>query len=95
MNGEGNMKRILIFGDSVLKGVYYSGEEGRHRLYRERSGELARAGFEVTNNSVMGATVVTGEELLRRKLTDALGPEEDRSGTAVILEYGGNDCDYR
>ena len=89
------MKRILIFGDSVLKGVYYSGEEGRHRLYRERSGELARAGFEVTNNSVMGATVVTGEELLRRKLTDALGPEEDRSGTAVILEYGGNDCDYR
>ena len=89
------MKRILIFGDSILKGVYYSEEEGRHRLYRERSGELARAGLEVKNCSVMGATVVTGEELLRRKLADVLPPDGDRSDTAVILEYGGNDCDYR
>ena len=45
------MKRILIFGDSVLKGVYYSGEEGRHRLYRERSGELARAGIHLTESA--------------------------------------------
>ena len=89
------MKRILIFGDSILKGVYYSDEEGRHRLYRERTVELTRAGFEVKNCSVMGATVKTGEELLRRKLADALPAGKDRSDTAVILEYGGNDCDYR
>ena len=93
------MKRILIFGDSILKGVYYSGEEGRHRLYRERSEELRRAGLDVKNCSVMGATVTTGEELLHRKLESALRSAEDsggdRSGTSVILEYGGNDCDYR
>ena len=94
------MKRILIFGDSILKGVYFSGEEGRHRLYRERSERMREAGFEVTNCSVMGATVTTGEELLRRKLKDALcgtgrGDEADVRDTAVILEYGGNDCDYR
>ena len=90
------MKRILIFGDSILKGVYYCGEEGRHRLYRERTGELVRAGFEVKNCSVMGATVSTGEELLHRKLADVLPADgEDRSDTAVILEYGGNDCDYK
>ena len=89
------MKRILIFGDSILKGVYYSGDEGRHRLYRERSEELRRAGFDVVNCSVMGATVSTGEELLHRKLADALGEESDRENTAVVLEYGGNDCDYK
>lgn len=89
------MKRILIFGDSILKGVYYSGEEGRHRLYRERSAVLRRGGLDVKNCSVMGATVTTGEELLRRKLEDALSESGDRRDTAVILEYGGNDCDYR
>ena len=89
------MKRILIFGDSILKGVYYSGDEGRHRLYRERGAELSRAGFDVKNCSVMGATVSTGEELLHRKLADALSGDGDRSDTAVVLEYGGNDCDYK
>ena len=89
-NGEEKMKRILIFGDSILKGVYYSEEEGRHRLYRERQEEMRAAGFDVKNCSVMGATVTTGEALLHRKLAESLTDD-----SAVILEYGGNDCDYR
>lgn len=102
------MKRVLIFGDSILKGVYFSGEEGRHRLYRERSERMREAGYDVTNCSVMGATVATGEELLRRKLKDALAEtgadrvptgetkeDSESEKPVVILEFGGNDCDYR
>ncbi|MGN1345634.1 MAG: SGNH/GDSL hydrolase family protein [Eubacteriales bacterium] len=82
------MKRILIFGDSIMRGVYYSAEAGRHMLYGERTRALREAGFEVKNCSVMGATVGTGLELIQKRLTS---PASD---TTVLLEYGGNDCDY-
>ena len=86
------MKRILIFGDSVLRGVYVEEETHVHRLYRERTANLsASVGCEVKNCSVMGATVKTGEELLRRKFQ----PDADGDPATVIFEYGGNDCDYK
>ncbi len=83
------MKQILIFGDSIMRGVYYSAEHGRHKLYRERFSALREKGYAVSNCSVMGATVRTGTELLKKRLTSAT------SDTAVIFEYGGNDCDFR
>ena len=83
------MKRILIFGDSILRGVYFSEELGRHKLFGERLRSLIERGYDVKNCSVMGATVTTGEELLRRRLG------EDAEGVSVIFEYGGNDCDYK
>jgi len=83
------MKRILIFGDSIMRGVYYSSEAGRHKLYPDRFKNLINMGWEVKNCSVMGATVGTGRDLVAKRLTD---PASD---TTVIFEYGGNDCDYK
>ena len=82
------MKQLLIFGDSIMRGVYYSAEHGRHKLYRERFASLRDKGYEIKNCSVMGATISTGTDLVRRRLTN---PAED---TTVIFEYGGNDCDF-
>lgn len=82
------MKRLLIFGDSIMRGVYYSAEEGRHKVFSERFNCLKERGFEVINSSRMGATVEMGEALVKKKLTT---PAED---TTVIFEYGGNDCDF-
>ena len=83
------MKRILIFGDSIMRGVYYSEEAGRHKLYGERLGELKNAGYEVKNCSIMGATIETGLDLIKKRLT---APADE---TTVLFEYGGNDCDFR
>ena len=83
------MKQILIFGDTILKGVTYSAEAGRHKLLPGHFAGLKDMGYEVKNCSIMGATVEEGITMLRRRLTD---PASD---TAVLLEYGGNDCDYR
>ncbi len=83
------MKKVLIFGDSIMRGVYYSEEAGRHKLYRDRFALLKNRGFDVINSSSMGATVETGRDLIQRKLTI---PAED---TTVIFEYGGNDCDFK
>ena len=54
------MKRLLIFGDSIMRGVYYSAEEGRHKIFSERFNCLKERGFEVINSSRMGATVEMG-----------------------------------
>lgn len=88
------MKRILIFGDSIMRGVYYSGEAGRHKLYGERLGTLKKAGYEVKNCSIMGATVETGLELIKKRLTPDSSENMEGSETTVLLEYGGNDCDF-
>ena len=83
------MKQIYIFGDSILKGVTYSEEAGRHKLLPGRFTTLSDMGYEVKNCSVMGATVEEGITQLRRRLA------EPSSDITVLLEYGGNDCDYR
>lgn len=50
---------------------------------------LELEGFEVNNLSKMGATIDYGERVLREELTD-YDPD-----SVVLLEYGGNDCDFR
>ncbi len=83
------MKRLLIFGDSIMRGVYYSEEAGRHKMLKNRFENFKNNGIEVINSSLMGATVEVGREMMKKKLTD---PASD---TTVIFEYGGNDCDFR
>lgn len=82
------MKKIKIYGDSILKGVMYNEELKRYKLFGYRYDELAENGIEVENNCRMGATVDQGYEILKATLDDC---DED---TVVILEYGGNDCNY-
>ena len=82
------MKKIKIYGDSILKGVMYNEELKRYKLFGYRYDELAENGIEVENNCKMGATIEQGYEILKATLGDC---DED---TVVILEYGGNDCNY-
>ena len=84
------MKKLEIYGDSILRGVTYSSETGRYDLYsRNRFHELLESGIETENNSRMGATIDRGLTMLKRKLG------ENADGTVVVFEYGGNDCDYK
>ena len=83
------MKQIFIFGDSIVKGVTYSTEANRHRLLPDRFSTLASRGWEVKNCALVGATVEEGIKMLNRKLVDTA------ADTTVLLEFGGNDCDYR
>lgn len=86
------MKQIYIFGDSILKGVTYNDEAGRHKLLPDRFANLTSRGYEIQNCSVMGATIAEGVMQFQRKLSSLEMLPKD---TAVLLEFGGNDCDYR
>lgn len=84
------MKKLEIYGDSILRGVTYSAETGRYGLCsKDRFADLHACGIETKNNSRMGATIDRGLDLLKRNLG------EDAAGTVVVFEYGGNDCDYK
>ena len=92
-------RRLIIYGDSVLRGITYSPDRQMHLLCRGyRLERLAALGFAVENRSRMGATVERG---LNRMESDAaagadfLSPaSEDEKRPLMLLEYGGNDCDF-
>lgn len=84
------MKKLEIYGDSILRGVMYCAESGRYDLCgKNRFASLEKYGIQTKNNSRMGATIARGFDLLKRNLAD--GAED----TVVVFEYGGNDCDFK
>lgn len=86
----GRMKRIMIFGDSIMKGVVLSEGDKRYKISSALGTEAlaARFGLNIDNRSRFGCTIEKGVNLLRRTI------DKDPSCGAVILEYGGNDCDF-
>ena len=78
--------RVMIFGDSILKGVVL-GEDGKS--YKV-SGELGLddLGVTVENRSRFGCTSGKGFAMLDRCLDRGERP------AAVLLGYGGNDADF-
>lgn len=88
LEGMTKLKKIKIYGDSILKGVMYNEELKRYKLFGYRYDELNKNGIEVENNCKMGATIDEGLEIMKCTLEDC---DKD---TVVLLEYGGNDCNY-
>ncbi|MGN1215133.1 MAG: SGNH/GDSL hydrolase family protein [Candidatus Cryptobacteroides sp.] len=89
------MKRIVAFGDSVLRGVVIDKETStpesvRYTFLENNFTSLCakRLGIDVLNYGKFGSTVDCGEKMMNRHL-DAV-----RQSDVTILEYGGNDCDY-
>lgn len=85
--------RIMVFGDSVLKGVMYinDGARGKYKLYSGTLEErMADRGIELTRCCHMGATIDAGLERMRRMLAKGTSFAD----TTVMFEFGGNDCAY-
>lgn len=83
------IKKLEIFGDSILRGVLFDAAHNKYRLCDDHQyGSLAELGVLVQNNAKMGATVEKGAAIFEKRLT-AIDAD-----TTVLLEFGGNDCDY-
>ena len=81
------MRQLMIFGDSVMKGVIH--ENGKFRLCQDHDFSfLSKNAITGVNYAKMGATVKTGFAIMQRKL--GLCTQDD----TVLLSFGGNDCDY-
>ena len=84
------VKKVIIWGDSVAKGVVYDETRGRYVLASTTAASIAgeRLGIEIVNRSRMGATVAEGERMMAQDLSRGL------TADMAIIEYGGNDCDF-
>ncbi|SCW49455.1 Lysophospholipase L1 [Ruminococcaceae bacterium YRB3002] len=81
---------ITAFGDSVLKGVIYEDEH-----YKVTDGSFQKIceeslGITIENKARFGSTITRGESVLEKNL-DAI---KGSTGKFVVLEFGGNDCDF-
>ena len=84
------MKKIWVFGDSILRGVVWSESAGRY-INSDKLGEkeiACRYGIEITNRSRFGCTLQKGSKILQKQLECAAICD------AALIEYGGNDCDF-
>lgn len=84
------IKRVEIWGDSVLKGVIY--DEIRKKYRRLENSHLMKKitglGVDVKNNSKFGMTAPKAKKLMLKALEKGIDAE------AAIIEFGGNDCDF-
>ena len=79
-------EQIILWGDSIGKGVIYNESRGRYCLAKERCTVLLqRAGLNIDNNAQMGQTISEGLEQFRAAAA--------QPGSVTVIEYGGNDCD--
>lgn len=80
------MKKLFLFGDSVLQGVIF--EENKYHLYRSTLTEkLTKKNYKIINKSHMGATIKTALQMLEQC-------SETEDDSVALFEYGGNDCNF-
>ncbi|MCX7026122.1 MAG: SGNH/GDSL hydrolase family protein [Spirochaetes bacterium] len=86
--------KVVLFGDSVARGIIL-GEDGTYSPTPDSFAERAagRLGLSLVNKARFGCTIAKGLDIARRFLSR----ETERNGTPelALLEFGGNDCDFR
>lgn len=85
-------KKITIWGDSILKGVILDEQDGRYKVMKNSSiNNFAEiTGYSVKNNAYFG---MTSTKALNR-MAAAVEKQDFGENDIVIIEFGGNDCDF-
>lgn len=83
-------KDISAFGDSVLKGVIL--ENDKYRVSKNNFASICEEvlDIKIENKAKFGSTIAVGEKSIERNL-DII---KSSTGSYVVMEFGGNDCDF-
>lgn len=84
------VKKAIVWGDSVARGVVFDESRKRYRLAPcpAASYIAQERHMEITNRSRMGMTSSEGVRMLEKDLSAGLRAD------LAVLEFGGNDCDF-
>jgi len=84
-----NLPKIIVSGDSISKGVIYDEIKNKYIVLEENYVNLLRNRMNgiIYNTSRFGSTIIKGI----KKLKDNIFKEKP---DIVLIEYGGNDCDF-
>jgi len=83
-------QRVILWGDSVAKGVVYDEAQQRYTLARVSAASIVaqRLGIEVVNRAHLGLTIDGGIAQIEKDLARGVTAEY------AVVEFGGNDSDY-
>ncbi|WP_313134648.1 SGNH/GDSL hydrolase family protein [Anaerocolumna sp.] len=83
------MISVRIYGDSILKGIQINPVNKKYYVNNNIDVEKLseKYSIEIKNYSRFGCTVTKGRNILKKSL-------ENAGCDAIVMDYGGNDCDY-
>lgn len=83
------IESIQFWGDSIFKGIVFDEMRGRYVILKKSAARLIGEALihPIINNSLMGRTAPEGLEAMREG-------QDPMENTLVLIEYGGNDCDF-
>lgn len=89
-NTSDDRREIFVFGDSVMKGIVLENPNERYRLLPLATKKQLEEEFSIRlmNRSHFGSTIQSGFDLVKKVV------ERNPSCKTVVLEFGGNDCDF-
>lgn len=84
------MLKLLMCGDSILRGVVWSSEAGKYTTSKAIgvSDIAQQVEIDIENRSHFGYTIENGAKQLFSRL------EKGQACDIALLEFGGNDCDF-
>jgi len=84
-------KKIEVFGDSLLKGIQINPQNMRYHVDNniDVSGIEETYSLSIKNFSKFGCTITRGFGLIDKHLKS-----DETFCDAIVMDYGGNDCDF-
>lgn len=84
------IRKIEIWGDSVLKGIIYDASRNKYKRLEKNTAldKMTELGLDVKNNTKFGMTALKARNLMLAALDKGVDAE------VAIIEFGGNDCDF-
>ncbi len=86
-------KNVTIWGDSILKGVIWDEQDKKYKVMKNSciNSFAELTGCTVKNNAYFGMTSTKALD----RITAAIERQPAGKNDIVILEFGGNDCDFK
>lgn len=87
-----NNKKITVWGDSILKGVILDEQNGKYKVMENSciNSFAEMTGCSVKNNAHFGMTSTRA----LNKIAASIDKQNLSKDDIVIIEFGGNDCDF-
>lgn len=84
---------VALYGDSISKGIVLDEESGRYRVLPDNYASLVGQRLKGTlfNRAMFGMTM---GKAATRSVKDLDGMKPEERPDMVLIEYGGNDCDF-
>ena len=84
------IRKIEVFGDSILKGIQVNSLNKRYHVNNNIDTDMLSKKFslKIINRSKLGHTVTKGKAAVDKFL------DESPDCAAILMDYGGNDCDF-